>query len=221
MATYTSKSSIRSGFAKKDFAPDGDLKKRVWQRADWKSFDDDWAGKRAYPMSRTRIASCWTPANIYFGFHCDYTKLNVYQNADPEREKYGLWERDVVEVFMNPDPARMNHYYEFEVSPNNLWIDLEINLDRKPFGNARWDSGYTHATHVGRKVWTCEMRIPIARMMPSGFEIRAGSEWRLNFFRADGQGEGDQRRLLSWSPTLTAKPNFHVPSRFGLVRFVQ
>ena len=37
-----------------------------------------------------------------------------------------LWDRDVAEAFLQPDPSRERYYREFEVSPNGMWIDLDI-----------------------------------------------------------------------------------------------
>lgn len=221
MSPYTSKLSIRARRLKTAFTPDGDLAKPIWKRAQWISFDHDWAGKRHYPRSQTRVAAAWTPGDLYLAYRCKYTTLNVFAHGNPDRDTPGLWNRDVVEVFLNPDPSRVNHYYEFEVAPNNLWIDLEINLDRKPMGNAAWNSGFVHATRIGKTVWSCEMRIPVESMTARGYELRAGLEWRGNFFRADGEGSDAERRLLAWSPTLSPKPNFHVPTRFGIIRFLK
>ena len=48
--------------------------------------------------------------------------------------------------FSNPQPERITHYYEFEVAPNNQWIDLEIEKTKTPFNDAAWNSGFSHAT---------------------------------------------------------------------------
>jgi len=37
-----------------------------------------------------------------------------------------MWDRDVAEAFLQPTGSPANSYKEFEVSPNGLWIDLEI-----------------------------------------------------------------------------------------------
>lgn len=221
MNPYTSKLQIKAHFAQKDFDPNGDLRKPVWKRANWISFDHDWAGKKRYPNSRTQVAACWTSEHIYLAYHCRYSILNLFEDGDPAKDTMGLWNRDVVEAFLNPNPARVNHYYEFEVAPNNLWIDLEIDLDHKLPNPAGWNSGFVHVTHIGNTTWTCEARIPVAPMTNPKYRLRAGIEWRGNFFRADGDGDDSQRRLLAWSPTLTPKPQFHVPTRFGLIRFVR
>jgi hypothetical protein len=157
---------------------------------------------------------------VYFAFRCQATTLNVFEGKDPTKDFWTLWERDVVEVFLNPQPERMNHYYEFEVAPNNLWIDLEIDLDKTPFNDAGWDSHFQHATHFDaqKHMWTCEMRIPISAMGVSG-PLQPGNTWRINFYRADGPGNDSQRRFLSWSPVRNPKHTFHTPASFGLMRF--
>ena len=218
--SYTSNVRIISKFSPEDFVPDGNLQKEVWKTADWVRMDHDMSGQKHYPQSETEIATVWTPHYVYFAYRCQYNTLNVFEDVDPAVEKWELWNRDVVEVFLNPQPERVSHYYEFEVSPNNLWIDLVINKDQSPFNDASWDSGFDHATHVdpAHHVWTCEMRIPVASM--GAKEIAAGAEWRLNMFRADGPGEDHQRRFLSWS-TIPEGGTFHVPTRFGIIQFAK
>ena len=218
--SYTSNARIISKFSPVDFVPDGNLQKEVWKTADWVHMDHDMSGQKHYPQSETDIATVWTPYYVYFAYRCKYTELNIYKDADPAVEKWGLWNRDVVEAFINAQPERVNHYYEFEVSPNNLWIDLEINKDQSPFNDADWDSGFDHATHIDPEhhTWTAEMRIPVAAL--GAKEIYAGAEWRLNLFRADGQGEDHQRRFMSWS-TIPEGGTFHVPTRFGIIQFVK
>ena len=218
--SYTSNARIISKFSPVDFVPDGNLQKEVWKTADWVRMDHDMSGQKHYPQSETDIATVWTPHYVYFAYRCKYTELNIYKDVDPAVEKWGLWNRDVVEVFINAQPERVNHYYEFEVSPNNLWIDLEINKDQSPFNDANWDSGFDHATRIDPEhhTWTAEMRIPVTAL--GAKEIYAGAEWRLNLFRADGLGEDHQRRFMSWS-TIPEGGTFHVPTRFGIIQFAK
>jgi alpha-galactosidase len=201
--------------------PDGNLKKKIWQDAEWVEFNHDMSGKPAFPEAQTRVAAFWTASSVYFAFWCKYSTLNIYGGEDPAKERWELWNRDVVEVFANPEPERVNHYYEFEVAPNNQWIDLEIDKTKDPFANPAWDSHFDHATSADQNnhVWTCEMRIPIHTMTAAG-EMRPNTEWRINFYRADGPGDDSQRRFLSWS-TIPEGRTFHVPTRFGIIRFVK
>lgn len=217
---YAGNLTITSRSVPADFMPNGDLTRPLWRGAEQVRFDQAAFGRKAHPEAETRVASVWTPDYVYFAFWAKYSSLNFYEGEKAEKERWELWNKDVVEVFINPEPERINHYYEFEVAPNNQWIDLVIDLDKKPFNDAGWDSGFEHATRIDEKskVWTCEMRI--ARSSMGAQPLKAGTEWRLNFYRADGPGEDPQRRFLSWSP-LPGGKSFHQPASFGIIRFVK
>jgi hypothetical protein len=144
----------------------------------------------------------------------------VFEGEDPHAERWELWDRDVVEAFIAPDPARSSHYFEFEVAPNNQWVDLEIDLSRQPFNSAQWNSGFEHATRVDavRHLWTSEWRIPVASLSRSG--ITPEDIWRVNFYRSDGAAP--HRRAMSWGalPRKLPSNSFHQPESFGVLRFV-
>lgn len=216
---YSSMASAETGHSSADFVPDGDLSKPLWKHAKWLEFDNDASGKSHYPELTTRVASLWTETQIYFAFSGRYDSLNTYEGENPKAERWQLWDRDVVEVFLNPQPERVNHYFEFEVAPNNQWIDLEIDKTKDPFNDASWNSGFEHATRIDAKhhVWTTEVRIPLAVMNVK--DPRPGAQWRVNFFRAAGIGGEEHRKFLAWS-TIPEGKTFHVPTRFGILKLV-
>jgi len=216
---YSSSTEVETRHSSSDFAPNGDLAKTPWKGAKWAKFDNDASGKFHYPEAETRVASLWTETHIYFAFSSRYDALNIYEGEDPKAERWQLWDRDVVEVFLNPQPERVNHYFEFEVAPNNQWIDLEIDKTKDPFNDASWNSGFEHATRIDSEhhIWTAEMRIPLAAMNVK--DPRPGAQWRVNFFRAAGKGGDDQRKFLAWSIIPEGK-TFHVPTRFGILKLV-
>ncbi|HUI42590.1 MAG TPA: carbohydrate-binding family 9-like protein [Terriglobia bacterium] len=219
-AAYSSDLQVSARFCSSGFTPDGNLSKPAWQQAEWIEFAHDMRGSRSYPGASTRVAALWSRDSVYFAFSCRYTTLNTYQGEDASKERWELWNRDVAEVFLNPQPERVNHYFEFEVAPNNQWIDLEIDKDKTPFNDPAWNSGFAHATHIDAAghVWTCEMRIPVAALGVAA--MPPGHDWRLNFFRADGPGNDAERRFLAWS-TIPDGTTFHVPTRFGRLVFVK
>jgi hypothetical protein len=217
---YLSNSETIATYSASDFVPDGDLSKAVWKRAKWIEFDHDPTGKTENPAVKTRIAAVWSERYVYFAFSGRYESLNVYEGEDVSKERWELWNRDVVEVFLNPRPERITHYYEFEVAPNNQWIDLEIEKTRTPFNDAAWNSGFEHATKIDENnhLWLTEMRIPLSAV---GAEHLAGGDvWRVNFFRAAGHGGDTKRMFLAWS-SIPEGGTFHVPNRFGMLRFVK
>jgi hypothetical protein len=212
---------ITSVFTSADFTPDGDLNKRIWSTAEAVSFDRAAFSRKSYPGSETRVASCWTAGYLYLAFWSKYQNLNTYQGEDVALERWQLWEKDVVEAFINPQPQQSTHYYEFEVAPNDQWIDLEVDLNRDSFIDPGWNSDFAHATRVDamQHVWTAEMRIPVLSMNVD--RVAPNTEWRINFYRADGLGNDQERRMLSWSPLPLNPPqnSFHQPASFGILRF--
>ena len=215
---YSSKVVLTSQHVTRDFFPDGDLEKGVWRLVPRATFDHNYTGEKRYPELKTEVASLWSDKYLYFAFWCKYRDVNVYKGEDPAKERWELWERDVVEAFINPEPEKINHYYEFEVAPNNQWLDLEIDLDKKPFNDAGWNSGFEHAVQVDkeRRLWMCEMRIPLSAMKA---QIAPGAQWRGNFYRAEGTGPDERRSLMAWSTVVAQNEAFHNPSRFGIIRF--
>jgi alpha-galactosidase len=64
------------------------------------------------------------------------------------------------------------------------------------------------------RIWIAGLAIPMAAITQ---EFDPAQAWRVNFFRCEGIDP--QRFYAAWQPTETEKPNFHVPERFGVLRF--
>ncbi|HMH06769.1 MAG TPA: carbohydrate-binding family 9-like protein, partial [Terriglobales bacterium] len=125
-----------------------------------------------------------------------------------------LWDRDVAEAFLQPDPARERYYREFEVSPNGMWIDLDI----FPGGLRDLKSNLKKSVVLDATEhrWTAELAIPL-KALTQDFDPKA--IWHANFYRIEGPKE--PRAYMAWRPTGTAEPNFHVPRAFGRLRFAE
>src|SRR5687767_6816970 len=139
----------------------------------------------------------------------------IQKDALLDRKTIGLWDTDVCEIFITPSGESPNRYYEFEAAPNGAWVDLAITIE--PEGIEReWDfqSGMTTAAHSSGDLLTVVMRIPWSNRIP---KPKLGDEWRVNLFRCEGVGN---ERYLSWQPTHTPEPYFHVPEVFGRLKFV-
>jgi alpha-galactosidase len=183
-----------------------------WQSARAIAFCSDWQGKHPDPQRETQVQVLWSPQTLYLRFECRYCQLCLFADADPNGRRDHLWERDVAEAFLQPDPSRQPYYREFEVSPNGMWIDLDI----FPGGLADLKSGMSRSVVLDEKskIWSAEVAIPMKSLTPN-FDPTA--VWRANFYRVEGNKES--RVYLAWQPTGTPQPNFHVPSRFGMLRF--
>ena len=183
-----------------------------WERAAPIVFCADWQGKNPDPQRATTVRALWSPEALYLRYECDYRELNLFPDAGPNGRRDHLWDRDVAEAFLQPDPSRERYYKEFEVSPNGFWIDLDISPE--PLTDLH--SGLTRSVVLDQKTmrWAAELAIPM-RALTAHFDPHA--VWRVNFFRIEGSQE--PRHYYAWQPTHTPKPNFHVPSAFGRMRF--
>jgi alpha-galactosidase len=183
-----------------------------WQRATPVVFSWDWQGKNPDPARQTQVRLLWSEQTLYLRFECHYRELFVFEDSDPSGRRDHLWDRDVAEAFLQPDPSRERFYREFEVSPNGMWIDLDI----FPGGRSDLKSGMQRSVVVNpqSRTWDAELAIPVIALTAN---FDPSKMWRANFYRVEGSKE--PRAYFAWQPTLTPKPNFHVPAKFGTVRF--
>ena len=186
----------------------------AWQTAQPVIFCADWQGKNPDPERETRVKALWSPQTLYLRFECRYRDLFVFPDSDPNGRRDHLWDRDVAEAFLQPDPSHPDSYKEFEVSPNGMWIDLDISPGHKP----DLQSGMARSVWLDEKahIWAAELAIPM-KALTAKFE--PGAVWRVNFFRVEGPKE--PRGYYAWRPTHTPQPNFHVPAAFGSMRFLK
>ena len=191
---------------------DGFPAAEAWDSAPPVSFSADWQGKNPDPERATEVRLLWTQDTLFLLFRCRYRTLTTFPDSEPDGRRNQLWDRDVAEVFLQPDPAVPRRYWEFEISPNGMWIDLDIGPGHK----SNPGSGMRSRVRLdeARRVWTAELSLPMAGLAP-GFDPAAA--WRVNFFRVEGPAE--PRFYSSWRPTHTPQPNFHVPEAFGSLAF--
>jgi alpha-galactosidase len=184
----------------------------AWQGASPIAFCSDWQGKNRDPGRKTEVRALWSWQCLYLRFECRYRELFLFEDADPSGRRDHLWDRDVAEAFLQPDPSREHFYREFEVSPNGMWVDLDI----FPGGLADLKSGLRRSVVLDLKsrTWSAELAIPMKSLTA---KLDPAAIWRVNFYRVEGMKE--PRAYLAWQPTHTPQPNFHVPSAFGKLRF--
>jgi len=185
-----------------------------WEHAQPTTFCSDWQGKNPDELRATEVRVMWSWQTLYLRFECPYRELYLFTDSDSDGRRDHLWDRDVAEAFLQPDPSKEGHYREFEVSPNGMWIDLAI----FPGGPADLKSGLKKSVVLDEKAhrWTAELAIPL-KALTASFDARA--VWRANFYRVEGTKE--PRAYMAWQPTRTPEPNFHVPSAFGRLRFAE
>lgn len=118
--------------------------------------------------------------------------------------QWGLWEYDVVELFLRVGGAPT--YYEFQVSPLGQFFELEVFEPRKRV-NDKFSSGFTFdVERASPTVWSARMRIPLKNL---GWDERIES-LRGNAFAILGEPR------TYWSTGLPEQeaPDFHLPQYF-------
>jgi len=195
-----------------DLALDARRSASQWAHAEPIRFSADWQGKNADPELETEARVLWSPEMLYLRFVCHYRELFAFDDSDPNGRRDHLWDRDVAETFLQPPPAVGKNYKEFEVAPNGMWIDLDI----FPAGLGDLKSGLSRSVYVdsAKKIWTAEIAIPM-KSLTQHFD--PAQSWRANFYRVEGKAE--PRKYMAWQATNTPEPNFHVPDKFGTLRF--
>lgn len=184
----------------------------AWKSAAPARFCRDWQGQHADAARETQVRAIWSSEFLYLRFEAKYR--NIFTFPDRNQRLNELWTRDVMEVFLQPAGESGHFYKEIEVSPNGDWLDLNIVAGKDVNLNCSMKS--RTAIRSNEKVWTADVALPMSCLIDR-FDPKLN--WRVNFFRVEGAG-GD-RFYSSWRPTNTAKPNFHVPEVFGILRFAE
>ena len=177
-------------------------------------------------MRQTEARMCWDDRCLYIAFVCEDPDIwgTFTKRDDP------IYEEEAVEVFLDPD-CDLKHYYEINMSPRNVVFDAHVTNssgvgpDRGSW--AKWDcAGLKTAVRIEGTLddrtdrdtrWTVEMAIPFKSLDEAGnSHPKPGDVWLANLYRIDRTPEPEHS---CWSPTLRHPPAFHVPSRFGRLRF--
>ena len=188
----------------------------AWKQAAPIPITRKWSGEVAPNSRHAEARIVWTADAFIVRFVCRQAEPLI-ANPDPQldRKSIGLWERDVCEIFIAPNPKLPEHYFEFEVAPTGEWLDLGIRVT--PSGRETdWEfqSGMEVAHLVESDRVLVMMSIPWSAAIP---RPQAGHVWRVNLFRCVGLGK---ERYLAWQPTYTPEPYFHVPGVFGELEFL-
>lgn len=202
---------VKAARVERDFQPDGKLDDADWAKATPVRIESMTIDGASRPALSTIVRTLWSDQFLYLAYECPFTELTAF-SPKQEKERIGLWEKDVVEAFIGTDPTKAARYTEYEWAPNGEGLDLTIDAPKKDFP---WSSKMEWKVTIDEenKVWRAEIRIPmqsLASTTPS-----AGTRWRINFYRHDKSNSAH----LAWNPTFTT--TFHTPAKFGWIEFVK
>ncbi|HSO31549.1 MAG TPA: carbohydrate-binding family 9-like protein [Labilithrix sp.] len=180
----------------------------AWQTASAVTFTTDWSGAPA--PAATRVRAAWSKRALYMLWAVEDTSVHVDESRPVKTERDKLYEEDCVELFLAPDPAERTRYFEVEVGPLGHFLDLSVDRRTKK-SDVAWSSAPEISTRVDRP--RRHATIEIALRSPDLVKaLKQGAQLPLGLYRMEGKSP---RLYLAWSPTRTAKPNFHVPDAFG------
>jgi len=180
----------------------------AWNNAVPVSFDTDCSGAKT--TTSTRVRAAWSKSALYLLWELEGAGLVVDATRPVKTEREKLYEEDCVELFFTPDPAQRAKYLEVEVGPLGHFFDLAV--DRKTNkSDVAWSSQPEIATKVDRERHRATIEAAF-RAPEIVHALESGKRLPFALYRMEGKSP---RLYLAWSPTRTAKPNFHVPEAFG------
>src|SRR5258706_8560437 len=187
-----------------------------WKSADPVEITRYWSGDLAPAGRHAEARTLWSKQALHIRFVCQQTEpLVVSPTPQTTKKTMGLWDRDVCEIFIAPDPHVVERYFEFEAAPTGEWLDVAIHwTPERRESDWEFQSHMTTAAHVERDRIVIGMRIPWNHWI---HEPQSGERWRTNLFRCVGSDPG--RGYLAWQPTRTKEAAFHVPQVFGWLIF--
>jgi hypothetical protein len=205
-------SKVTAQYTTSKIVLDGRLDEEIWKQTKTVRIEKVIKNGETVPALSTEVRVLWTEESLYISYVAPYRKLMTFEPAIREGKRIGLWKRDVVEAFINPNPNEINRYSEYEVAPTGEKFDLLLDWPNKDF---LWNSRFEAAVHLDSELglWTTEMRIPFSAF---GNTIPiSGTCWRINFYRHASK----EKVFLGWQPTMN--DSAHIPKRFGILEFIK
>src|SRR5437870_12807363 len=193
-----------------------DLDYAEWDNAHPVPIERYWSGEAAPTNRHAEARLLWSSNALHIRFICKQSEPLIVSNSPQFSKKtMNLWDRDVCEIFIAPDPNVVERYFEFEAAPSGEWLDVAIEITPdKRVSDWEFHSGMTTAARIEKDRVTIATRIPWNHWI---HEPQKGERWRANLFRCVGSGAA--RGYLAWQPTRMPQPNFHVPQAFGWLFF--
>ena len=187
----------------------------------------DWSGATILPpfilangsgpaIQQTVTRVCYNSQALYVRFDCDDRDIwgISTQRDDP------IYDEEVVEVFIGPGEATPVDYYEFEVSPNGVMLDLTVHNPDSARATIQFDMAWNcpglqwfaerdEANHH----WWAVMIFPWKSI---GVGDTLPKIWRANFYRIERPHDAEPE-FSGWSPTMTNPADYHKPGYFGVL----
>jgi hypothetical protein len=184
----------------------------AWADAPAVTFDTAWSGVQT-PIA-TRVRALWSERALYMLWELESAGLDVDVSRPVTEERPNLFEEDCVEIFLTPNPDERRRYFEIELGPRGHFFDLSIDRRSGFRSDPAWSSAAEIRTIVDPAAARATIEVAI-RSKDITAVLARGAVLPMNLFRMEGR---TPRQFLTWSPTRTPRPNFHVTDAFGTLR---
>jgi len=201
---------------------DGDINLSEWEKTSTidKHFHYPWRDENA---PNTIFRAAWNAEGFYFSFNV--VDENIILAKTNEGEK-AVDDSDRVEIFLAPRKPNavlpsLEKYYGLEIAPNGIAHEYSAEYYRK--FDSEWTLGNAiYKTTVSNSGYQVEGFIPLQDLTALNINIDNNSEIFMGVFRAEFGIEDNklQSKWISWITPKSKTPDFHIPSAFGLMRFV-
>lgn len=175
--------------------------------------------------SQTIVRPLYNDDTLFLQYQVD--SRHIY--ADTTTLNGPVWEDSCVELFAAVDPARQDHYFNFEVNCAGTF-HLGVGTDRthrdlispELAESIRINtsvSGTTKTPSDSDTRWWISVAIPfetLSAVTGTPVDPERGTTWRGNFHRIRSE---PTPLFAAWNPVESPEPNFHQPSAFGELVF--
>lgn len=169
--------------------------------------------------SRTNFQAVHDGHKFYFRFEVEDNNILTYRDTDHKEE---VVYSDRVEIFFKKDD-RMSPYFCLEMDAAGRVLDYEAHYYRKMNFNWQWpENGLSVASTQSANGYTVEGSISLASLKALG--ILDKGRMLTGLFRGECvelNGKNADLKWISWINPGTPKPDFHVPSAFGVIELAE
>ncbi|MBK8501393.1 MAG: carbohydrate-binding family 9-like protein [Saprospiraceae bacterium] len=190
----------------------------IWdQAAILTDFQLPWNDEIPQPTS---FRALWTDSSLYLLYQV--IDLDVVAPGPP-KDKRGVLPSDRVEIFFKAH-GEMNPYYCLELDPRARVLDYEATYYRNTNFEWMWPAGQLEVLATSTPDgYIVEARISLQSLIDLGIlnddrSIDAGL-FRGDFFSINKNTT--DVKWISWVHPDSEKPDFHIPSAFGKLKFVE
>jgi hypothetical protein len=177
-----------------------------------------------FPSAEVKIAYDDTALYVIFRV------ADQYVRAVAQAHQGHVWEDSCVEFFFTPDADVSKGYFNLEMNCGGTMLfhfHPGTGKERIVFSERECEMiqrGHSLPRIVDPEIrtpiiWTLAYCLPIDLLKAYFPVVKPGPnvQWRANFYKCADQTS--HPHWLTWAPVDFAKPNFHVPEAFGVLKF--